>query len=582
MSTEVSTVKRRNTLTSRVKKMFGGGGNSDNTVSSNSNNNTVPYIPPVTQGLSPPPPAKTKGSLNNTASTNVKRQLTVNTKVVESGNGVISPVGSNSNNVYRSNSHSKDSNRRKVAGQSNSNSSGSNNNSTTASSNPVPITTTTSTTTSNSDINTKRFVLLESGEHRHNLKATRRQEKLTSMLKNLISSQRVRDQAVSAVPDIITDPSLKTPTSPTPTPQVQVTGTVDSPSLLSGLVKRIEGKKTTLKDNIDLPLTPVASSHFDNKNPNRNARATINNNNNTPPIRRKDNQSFAEKYGKCIEIAGKGAYGVVRICHKKSLDKNTPEQLFAVKEFSRRAGESAEKYQKRLIAEFCISSSLHHTNIVETLDLLKDANGVYLEVMRYCAGGDLFSLIVANGKLEYLEADCFFKQLIRGVVYMHNMGVCHRDLKPENLLLTADGMLKITDFGNSECFKMAWEKDIHLSGGVCGSGPYIAPEEYVMDEFDPRAVDIWSCGVIYMAMRTGRQLWSVAKREDQFYSKYLKGRKEKGGYKPIEQMKRARCRNVIYSMLDPVPHRRITGKQILNSEWGREIKCCHESYAIKV
>ena len=581
MSTEVSTVKRRNTLTSRVKKMFGGGGsnsngngnsNSTDTTETKDTHATVPHIPPVTQRLSPPPPAKTKGSLNGAANVGVKKQLTVNTRLAAaaaanshlSDSSIISPVGSGTvtgtdsttHHVHRSNSHSKDSNRVKPVGQGNS-------------------TNTTTIIIPSSDINTKRFVLLESGEHRHNLKATRRQEKLTSMLKNLISSQKVRDQAVSAVPDIITDPSLKTPTSPL----VPLPDKVDPPSLLSGLVKRIEGKKTSTRENINLPLTPVASSHFDNKNPNRNARAT---NTPHPQINKKDNQSFAEKYGKCIEIAGKGAYGVVRICHKRSPDKNTPEQLFAVKEFSRRTGESVEKYQKRLIAEFCISSSLHHTNIVETLDLLRDANGVYLEVMRYCAGGDLFSLIVANGKLEYLEADCFFKQLIRGVVYMHNMGVCHRDLKPENLLLTADGMLKITDFGNSECFKMAWEKDIHLSGGVCGSGPYIAPEEYVQDEFDPRAVDIWSCGVIYMAMRTGRQLWSVAKREDQFYSKYLKGRKEKGGYKPIEQMKRARCRNVIYSMLDPVPHRRITGKQILNSEWGREIKCCHESYAIKV
>lgn len=129
-----------------------------------------------------------------------------------------------------------------------------------------------------------------------------------------------------------------------------------------------------------------------------------------------------------------------------------------MKEFKRRTSESAEKYSKRLTSEFCISSSLHHTNIVTTLDLFQDAKGEYCEVMEYCAGGDLFTLVVAAGKLEYMEADCFFKQLIRGVVYMHEMGVCHRDLKPENLLLTHDGVLKITDFGNSECFKMAWEK----------------------------------------------------------------------------------------------------------------------------
>ena len=95
-------------------------------------------------------------------------------------------------------------------------------------------------------------------------------------------------------------------------------------------------------------------------------------------------------------------------------------------------------------------AAVSHPNIVATLDLFQDAKGDYCEVMEYCAGGDLFTLIIASGKLEYMEADCFFKQLIKGVVYMHDVGVCHRDLKPENLLLTSNGILKITDFGNSE------------------------------------------------------------------------------------------------------------------------------------
>ncbi|KXI94853.1 hypothetical protein ACS49_04410 [Bacillus cereus] len=157
---------------------------------------------------------------------------------------------------------------------------------------------------------------------------------------------------------------------------------------------------------------------------------------------------------------------------------------------------------------------------------------------------------------------------------MHKMGVAHRDLKPENLLLTSEGTLKITDFGNAECFKMAWEDEVQLSHGICGSSPYIAPEEYTQKEFDPRPIDVWACGVIYMAMRTGRQLWKLANVEDEFFTTYLQKRKDAKGYEPIEGLKRARCRNVIYSVLDPIPQRRITCAQILNSEWVREIKVC--------
>jgi protein-serine/threonine kinase len=165
------------------------------------------------------------------------------------------------------------------------------------------------------------------------------------------------------------------------------------------------------------------------------------------------------------------------------------------------------------------------------------------------------------------------------------------------LLLTTHGALKITDFGNGECFRMAWENDAHMVSGLCGSAPYIAPEEYTDKEFDARAVDVWACGVIYMAMRTGRHLWRVAQKdEDDFYTRYLEGRQDEEGYGPIEALHRvsvshkqkieggihqiltldnqARCRNVIYSILDPNPTRRITASQVLKSEWGREIQLC--------
>ncbi|KAL1871729.1 hypothetical protein VTK73DRAFT_1869 [Phialemonium thermophilum] len=285
-------------------------------------------------------------------------------------------------------------------------------------------------------------------------------------------------------------------------------------------------------------------------------------------------ETLVEKYGKCQEVVGRGAFGIVRISHKK-LENGVGEKLYAVKEFRRRPDETEKRYSKRLTAEFCISSSLRHPNVIHTLDLLKDSKGDYCEVMEFCAGGDLYTLVLAAGKLEVQEADCFFKQMMRGVEYMHEMGVAHRDLKPENLLLTTYGGLKITDFGNGECFRMAWENDAHMVSGLCGSAPYIAPEEYIDKEFDARAVDVWACGVIYMAMRTGRHLWRVAKKdEDEFYARYLEGRRDEEGYGPIESLHRARCRNVIYSILDPNPSRRITASQVLKSEWGREIKLC--------
>lgn len=359
----------------------------------------------------------------------------------------------------------------------------------------------------------KRFTLLEDGTHEHLLKNDKRQEKLSNMFRNIIGLKKEGQHE---------DHQL---------------------SLMSSWVDQVKNEKDKLA--ADQKGGPNCAN------------------------------TLVEKYGKCQEVVGRGAFGIVRISHKADTKDPRKEQLYAVKEFRRRPQESPKKYNKRLTSEFCISSALRHPNVIHTLDLMKDAKGDFCEVMEYCAGGDLYTLVLAAGKLEVLEADCYFKQLMRGVEYIHEMGVAHRDLKPENLLLTTYGCLKVSDFGNGECFRMAWEQEAHMVAGLCGSAPYIAPEEYVDAEFDPRAVDVWACGVIYMAMRTGRHLWRVAKKdEDEFYDRYLEGRKDEDGYGPIEVLHRARCRNVIYSVLDPNPSRRITASQVLKSEWGREIKLC--------
>lgn len=323
----------------------------------------------------------------------------------------------------------------------------------------------------------RRFMLHEDGTHEHTLKPDKRQETLANMFRGMFSSKKGE-----AAPE----------------PEHQL-------SLMSNWVDQVKSEKTA-----------------GDKSGGPNCANTL-----------------VEKYGKCQEVVGRGAFGIVRISHKMDNTDPKKEQLYAVKEFRRRPSESPKKYNKRLTSEFCISSALRHPNVIHTLDLMKDAKGDFCEVMEYCSGGDLYTLVLAAQKLEVLEADCYFKQLMRGVEYIHEMGVSHRDLKPENLLLTSRGSLKITDFGNGECFRMAWEKEPHMVAGLCGSAPYIAPEEYTETEFDPRAVDVWACGVIYMAMRTGRHLWRVAKRdEDDFYERYYVGRKSDEGYGPIESLHR--------------------------------------------
>ncbi|KAI8136760.1 kinase-like domain-containing protein [Fennellomyces sp. T-0311] len=325
---------------------------------------------------------------------------------------------------------------------------------------------------------------------------------------------------------------------------------------------------------------------------------------------------LSAKWGTCQEVIGKGAFGVVRIVHRA--DPSGHE--YAVKEFRRKSLESTKQYVKRLTSEFCISSILHHPNVIETLDLLplNETSPVYCQVMEYCDGGDLFNVIYdfASSGLQVGEANCFFKQLLRGVSYMHSQGIAHRDLKPENLLLTSSGCLKISDFGGADCFQPTVQSNMVFSRGVCGSEPYIAPEMFTDSEYDPRLTDVWSCAVIYMAMRTGNHMWHVAKKgEDSNYDRYLRFRKlieeerenakrerllksneteqdrEQSIHKGRESVRRrAResgldileglelgAKRLIYRMLDPNPKKRIGVPVVMENDWFKSICCCQPS-----
>jgi protein-serine/threonine kinase len=170
--------------------------------------------------------------------------------------------------------------------------------------------------------------------------------------------------------------------------------------------------------------------------------------------------SLSQKYGVCGKVAiGKGATSVVRLAHKWD---RTEEKLYAVKvcnqvstslsfvfthftlqEFrKRRKNESEKEYVKKLTAEFCISSTLHHPNIVETVDLIQDESHNWCEVMEFCPGGDLYAAIKKGG-MAPAEVECCFKQLLNGVSYLHSQGVAHRDIKPENLFFGMGGQLKV-------------------------------------------------------------------------------------------------------------------------------------------
>ncbi|KAJ2747935.1 serine/threonine protein kinase [Coemansia sp. BCRC 34301] len=313
------------------------------------------------------------------------------------------------------------------------------------------------------------------------------------------------------------------------------------------------------------------------------------------------------QFGRQTKVIGKGTGGTVRLLQGVDVDARPPSlrsgppshcgedaepgvyipsehRLFAVKEFrKRRPDETPRAYMKKVTSEFCIGSSIHQENVIETLDLIFESDRVY-EIMEYCPH-DLFTF-VAMGDMDLDETFCWFKQVCQGVQYLHKIGIAHRDLKLENCLLTERGIVKIIDFGCATVYKTPFQKEPSKVVGVCGSDPYIAPEVLLSRRQIPyyaQVADIWSVGIMYMCMTLLKFPWRIADTEtDRNYGSYIR-EWPRGREKLFAQLPKLRHdgHKVIEGMVYPDAKSRFTMEEVMESEWMKEIDVCHTIFPAK-
>lgn len=118
-------------------------------------------------------------------------------------------------------------------------------------------------------------------------------------------------------------------------------------------------------------------------------------------------------------------------------------------------------------------------------------------IMEYLPGGDLFSLLQMVGALDEESARIYTKQVVMALSYLHKNGVIHRDLKPDNILITANGTLKLIDFGLS--FMGVNNRSEQT---IVGTPDYVAPE-IVMKQPHTFTSDYWSLGSLVYELLSG-------------------------------------------------------------------------------
>ncbi len=154
---------------------------------------------------------------------------------------------------------------------------------------------------------------------------------------------------------------------------------------------------------------------------------------------------------------------------------------------------------KRFEREARAAAAVGHPNVVAIFDEGRDGNARFI-VMEYVEGCDLKPFIREQAPLPVGEAIQLMRQLLEGLAAIHQVGVVHRDVKPQNVLLTGDGMVKLSDFGIA---RGATDTRLTETGVAIGTAAYMAPEQATGADSGP-AADLYAAGVILFELVTGQ------------------------------------------------------------------------------
>jgi tRNA A-37 threonylcarbamoyl transferase component Bud32 len=202
---------------------------------------------------------------------------------------------------------------------------------------------------------------------------------------------------------------------------------------------------------------------------------------------------FADRY-EIVTVVGRGGMGTVYRAKDLELGQEVaiktlrPEFLIE------------DTFVERFKSEIRLTYRITHKNVVRT-HYFGEWAGAYYLTMEFVEGVTLRQLMDTRGHLGVPSTLAIGVQLADSLAVAHEQGVIHRDIKPQNLLLDAEGVLKVMDFGIARLSERT--SGLTEVGLVVGTPAYMSPEQLLADEVDGRS-DLYSSGLVLFECLTGR------------------------------------------------------------------------------
>lgn len=194
------------------------------------------------------------------------------------------------------------------------------------------------------------------------------------------------------------------------------------------------------------------------------------------------------------ENLGSGQFAVVKKCKHKETGKEYAAKFIRKRRAGGRRGAKIEDIRK----EVEILCELDHPNIVRLYECFETKTEVIL-ILELVPGGELFDYLSEKDRLCEAEASAFIRQILDGLIHLHEKHIAHLDLKPENILMVSRSSqrIKLIDFGLSRKLKPGLD-----NRAMMGTAEFVAPE---VVSYEPLslATDMWSIGVITYILLSG-------------------------------------------------------------------------------